>query len=791
LLSAGGNVPLRAPLTAEGSVASRRGATEERKVVYLVPDLPTFVYYLSTWDGDKRFPIFMVRNKYFEKFVRAYQADAIVTAKARKLRKVDEEVMRAAVYASWGKETIADLPRGVPRGKAGLKERLGRLGGKPRGIVLTEVDAPQGGAGLALAAGHRQLLDFLPVPSSVRRMKPSPPESGVSFEEKEEIRKRVTKTIEGWGYRYEELGDDIDYITLALDLPIAYIGSAAGGAGKQKLCLDDGINRLTPDGSAPSSRKGEEGKGHRYAFVGRLLEAEEGMALYQAMCSIFLGTSKALYFDRWPERWGLRAQEGWWVMQTKVNSVLVKKDESSLARWKRAVGSLNPYGFVHVSSAGNAREWGDGKVSDIPESVPTIVYFAHSFSASDPYDETTIAGQWLRAGAYVYYGAISEPYAQSFDMPRSVAVAAVGGEPLGKAFQAKEMLPTRFSFPWKQVYIGDPLHRMVFLEDRTESREARRFREAVRMIREMKLGQAIELLEEVLESAEDAAERDRVWRVLNKSFRLRFFAIRTGRLPIEEHVDLSFVDYWYNDTCQPNGEPTAAVVVNKRLSLFERELVRLYESLYRTIENRPRLTELLRREIAEMKRGAAFVKIWICVGPFEREEDLSPDNPFHLEKALRLGATWQAKAGEIRWQPGIVNPDDNYLDLSALYGKSESVIYAACFPVVTGEEAVESRLGVSATDRAEVWLNNALVGAAPRAGEKGSREGSVELKLQPGENLLVLKVFRRGDPAKAGLTARLTGGGGEYLEGVEYADPVAKLSAAGVEIDPERWQPER
>jgi hypothetical protein len=73
------------------------------------------------------------------------------------------------------------------------------------------------------------------------------------------------------------------------------------------------------------------------------------------------------------------------------------------------------------------------------------------------------------------------------------------------------------------------------------------------------------------------------------------------------------------------------------------------------------------------------------------------------------------------------------------------------------------------------------------SGEQGAEEGGVVLELQPGESLLFLKVFRKGK--RCGLSARLTDRSGGYLEDVEYADAVARLSAAGVKIDPDKWRP--
>lgn len=772
----------------------RPSSGETQRVVYVVPDLPTFIYYLSKWNGEERFPIFLTRNAYFERFIEAYKPERLLLAKPVDIGRTDEDVLRAAVCAAWGEESVTDFRRGLSR--AAFKERLNRTGrpgrslqaGKPVGIVLTDLDAPQLPAALALAAAHGQLLDFLRLPSSVRKAKPT---SDLTFEQKEEIRQNVIKMLEQWGYTYKDLGDEVDYITLALDLPLGYAGTDVTTGTKQRLCLDDGINRLDGQGSGVGEEAKRAGatdaRGACYAYVGRLLEAEEGMSLYQAMCSIFLGVDSALYFDRWPEKWGLRAQEGWWAMQTRIPTVLVRQSQSSLAKWREVVGKRNPFGFVHVNSAGGSRQWGDGKVSDIPESVPAIVYFAHSFSAVNPYDETTIAGAWLRRGAYIYFGAISEPFAQSFNVSHTVADAAVNGEPLSKAFLRKDFLHPRFTFPWKQVYVGDPLHRVRFLEGKGEPEDRRQFRMAVRVIREGELGNAIEALEKILEVTDDASFRQQVWDVLNNTFRLRFFAMRTQRMPLKSHVHPTFIDHWYNGTFHPNGEPTNGSLMNQRLNLFESELLRLYEGRFRTLDDHPRLKEFLAREIAALKEGATFAKIYLCAGPFTTEDDANPENPFRPEKVLRLDAIWKASSGQVAWQVDMVNPGSYFLDLTSLYKATDSVVYAACFPLLERSEKTAAALHVSTSDALEVYLNNKRLVSLMATGLEAAKDQSVPLEIEPGENLLFFKVFRTA--ARCYLSARLTDASGGYLDGLSYSDAVKKLSASGVPIDPERWRP--
>ena len=766
--------------------------SESEKVVYVVPDVPTFIYYLSTWNGNRRFPIFLTRNAYFDKFIETYKPQKLLLAEPVDVGRINEDLLRAAVVAAWGEETVTELRRGLSR--EGFKKRRIRTGRRQPGIVLTDLEATQLPAALALAAAHIQLLDFLRLPSSVRNAKPT---TDVTFEQKEEIRESVIKILEQWGYEYKTLGDDVDYITLAIDLPLGYAGTDVTTGTEQRLCLDDGINRLNGQGSGvrdqgpgawEEGKKAEEkARGSCYAHVGRLLEADEGMSLYQAMCSIFLGVDSALYFDRWTEKWGLRAQEGAWVMQTRVPTVLVRPSESSLTKWRELVGKRNPFGFVHVNSAGGSRQWGDGKVSDIPESAPCIVYFAHSFSAVNPYDEGTIAGAWLRRGAFIYLGAISEPFAQSFNVSHIVADAAVNGEPLGKAFLRKDFLHPRFTFPWKQLYIGDPLHRVRFLETKDEPEDRRQFRRAVRMIREGELGSAIDALERIVEETDDASFRQQCWEVLNNTFRLRFFALRTQRTPLKSHVHPTFIDHWYNGTFHPNGQPTNGSLMNQRLNLFENELLRLYEGRFRTLEDHPRLKDFLAREIAALKEGAAFAKIYLCAGPFSKEDDADPENPFQPEKVLRLDATWQGSSGKVGWQVDMVNPGSYFLDLSSLYEATDSIIYAACFPLLERGEKTPATLHVSACDSVEVWLNNKRLVSLPTSGLDLGKGQSVPLEIEPGENFLFFKLFRTAEQCH--LSARLTDPAGGYMENLSYSDVVKRLSAAGVAIDPERWRP--
>jgi len=120
---------------------------------------------------------------------------------------------------------------------------------------------------------------------------------------KNAIRSDIIDLLEKWKYPYKDFGTGIDAITIGLDIPFKYESGYA---------LDDAINRL------------DDGKETPFAVTGRLMEVKEGAALYQAMCSIFLSTSRALFFDRWPLKWHRSLSTGYWELAQHIPCALIK-----------------------------------------------------------------------------------------------------------------------------------------------------------------------------------------------------------------------------------------------------------------------------------------------------------------------------------------------------------------------------------------------------------------------------------------------------------------------------------
>jgi hypothetical protein len=139
--------------------------------------------------------------------------------------------------------------------------------------------------------------------------------------------------------------------------------------------------------------------------------------------------------------------------------------DASLAAWHQVFDPVNRFGWIMVNSSGFPRQFsipgGSGRPADLPRGQPAAVSIIHSFSAVDPSDPSTLAGRWLENGAFVYYGAMNEPYLHAFRPPKLVAELVAAELPLSAALRQGEH--ELFGRPWRLVYLGDPLYRFYAL----------------------------------------------------------------------------------------------------------------------------------------------------------------------------------------------------------------------------------------------------------------------------------------------------------------------------------------
>ncbi len=411
---------------------------EVENIVYLVPDIKTYLYYVSLWDERKIYPVLLEDSKLNDKFIEAFKP-----AEVKKVRSViiagnvDENMLYRALCTSWNSEDILSEIK-TDYSKDNIKEFFDTNGHIPLGMVLFNINSGEMAGGLALASARLQCFDLLPFVGKNEKV--------VNVVKARILKDKVEATITSWGYPYEGLLDGIDYLTIAGEFPYAYDFKKTTSPGRYSM--DDALSRNKQN--------------KRNAYVGRLA-GNFNESIYQAMCAIFLQPRDILFFNSYEDK-------GNWVkyrtdvpaslLSTSFRVTNLDKGEATLERWQTLNKEKgNFYDMIFINSSGGPADWSlsnsKASVEDIPESVPAIILYTHSNSAANPYDENTIAGRWLKNGAYIYFGSISEPYVQSFNTPSEITADLLFGRPLSQCLRKDS---GSWSSPWKLIFIGDPMY---------------------------------------------------------------------------------------------------------------------------------------------------------------------------------------------------------------------------------------------------------------------------------------------------------------------------------------------
>jgi hypothetical protein len=192
------------------------------------------------------------------------------------------------------------------------------------------------------------------------------------------------------------------------------------------------------------------------------------------MCSLFLEPDSALLVNSYRQTQAPWSEYKMDAAASALDPFLKVTERSgergaSLEGWHRTFDPINRHGLVMITSSGYPTQFwlrnSVGLTGDVPWSVPAVVWQLHSHSAADPTDPSTLAGRWLANGAYIYVGAMNEPYMQSFRPPGLIASLVADRLPFGAAVRAS--IEESFGYPWRIVYLGDPLYRVIGLGEKT------------------------------------------------------------------------------------------------------------------------------------------------------------------------------------------------------------------------------------------------------------------------------------------------------------------------------------
>ncbi len=465
----------------------RRSRGPQRRVVdqvYLVPDLATFFTVIAAWDEHTFFPVLLDDPAWSLPFVRAFNPARVVrigpgASGARVIGTIagpGGDSSRKSVHPDLWTEALRAVARawtaeGMPDAQLPDAGQFPRhLGPTPPGLVLSNSESPALAGAVALAAGRFQPLVRLAPLSLVEGSRGA--SSGVqtrrfddliSLAEARAFARLVDARASAVAGPHDRLGDACDFLTLAGDWPYRYSNDAEGGIIRGEQATDDLIGRLlqTDEGGLAQSRS-------RWAFAGRLV-GTPASCVYRAMCALFLQPEDVVLWNTYGTegvRGGYQMTEAARALQSirpQASSPIHRAgDEAGLAAWHQVFDPFRPFGLIMVNSSGGPRQFsitgGVGRPADLPRGYPSAVVMIHSFSAARPNDPTTIAGRWLENGAFVYFGALNEPYLFAFRTPKLASELIAAEIPMGAALRQEEREP--FGRPWRLVYLGDPLYHL-------------------------------------------------------------------------------------------------------------------------------------------------------------------------------------------------------------------------------------------------------------------------------------------------------------------------------------------
>jgi hypothetical protein len=409
-------------------------AREVVDVVCLVPDVATFFEAVAAWDDKHYFPVLIDDVETTMRFLRAFRPARVVRYPRKPAAAASDEAWPRAL-AAVGKAWVAEAEGVAPPQGDALPTSLGPA---PSGLVLSSPDSPRLAAAVALAAGRFQpLLRW--------ETKPKGFKSDLTADEARDLALNLEALVADRVSKYDALGDDCDFVTLAGDYPFRYADKDGMRA------FDDLILR--------------NAGGERWGYAGRLTgDAVHGV--YAAMCSLFLRPNSALLFNAyvdpkppWPE-YAMTNPAARLGRQMQVTHR--QGERAGLGGWHQVFDPVSRFGLVLVNTSGDPTTFnlagGQGQTADVPETGPAAVAMIHSWSAESPEDPQTIAGRWLANGAFVVYGSMWEPYLQAFRTPGLVATFLAENLPLVTAVRRTAGEP--YGHPWRLVYLGDPLYRI-------------------------------------------------------------------------------------------------------------------------------------------------------------------------------------------------------------------------------------------------------------------------------------------------------------------------------------------
>lgn len=418
-------------------------------VVAIAPSVRAYLEALAMWEWPMRFPVLLDdgsdrAREDIGRFIRAFGPERVV-----RLDDPDADAWGQTPRGARIDAIDRAMARSIDDDADGWRSALDAMGEggvvSPGVVVMDPDDAPWAG-GLALACGRLQPLIMVERGDSTRGM--------VSAARADELEREIEAGVARLGRSWREIGDEIDAVTLAMDLGVR---TRIGSGGDEIAATTDRIGR------AGSPVLGEGSGAGLWARAGQLL-GPEARGVYQAMSALFLelddawiwdGYGRGGDWDRFDGGAAAPALEdaglGTTVIDTPRNTMRIFEISSSRAPLDASLLLMNTKGTQSAFDLPGAPS-GSGRPGDLPVlTEPAALHLVHSFSLQSPRRVWTLGGRWLERGVYLYAGSVHEPYLAGF-VPTPDVARRLAGRLAFSAAVHYDNAPM-----WKIAVLGDPL----------------------------------------------------------------------------------------------------------------------------------------------------------------------------------------------------------------------------------------------------------------------------------------------------------------------------------------------
>lgn len=142
----------------------------------------------------------------------------------------------------------------------------------------------------------------------------------------------------------------------------------------------------------------------------------------------------------------------------------------------------------------------------------------------------------------------------------------------------------------------------------------------------------------------------------------------------------------------------------------------------------------------DLKVHFGFLTQWSVVGPFDNHEGKGFNSTFPPEESVDLKAKYKGQLGEVEWEPLSTTDDYGLVDIAKSVGPYKGAVFYMTTEFSTpSKKAVEVRLGTP--NAWKLWINGKLEFAREEYHRgSGLDQYKVQTELQPGKNLLLLKI---------------------------------------------------